>query len=173
MPISLFFSAECDRIGTLTECGYYYVQHKSSAMHNFKGLKNYQLPYRALEDSIKKVRELGIKNSPEFYELFVLRILCTCLFDLGRGASRDKLRELCQYIRYILRTYFPEYAKNPKNKDFFRSESAAVPKGCCLASDLSCKKRASGSGRCFTEFLREKEIVDGNHQFRHSPLRRF
>ncbi len=118
MPISLFFSAECDRIGTLTECGYYYVQHKSSAMHNFKGLKNYQLPYRALEDSIKKVRELGIKNSPEFYELFVLRILSTCLFDLGRGASRDKMRELCQYIRYILRTYFPEYAKNPKTKIF-------------------------------------------------------
>lgn len=118
MPISLFFSAECAKIGTLAECGYYYVQHKNSAMHNFKGLKNYQLPYQALEESIKKVQKLGIKNSPEFYELFVLRILCTCFFELGRGASRDKLRELCQYIRYILKNYFPEYDKNPKTKIF-------------------------------------------------------
>lgn len=113
MPISLFFSAVCDRIGILQEAEYYYVQHSSSAMHNFKGLKNYSLPYRALEESLQKIKETGIVNSLEFYELFVLRILSTCFFDLARGCNRDKMKELCAYIIRILEEYFPDYYKNP------------------------------------------------------------
>ena len=49
MPISLFFSAVCPRINTIPECGYYYVQHASSARHNFKGLEKYSLPYKGLD----------------------------------------------------------------------------------------------------------------------------
>lgn len=113
MPISLFFSAVCDKIGILQEAEYYYVQHSSSAMHNFKGLKNYSLPYRALEESLQKIKETGIVNSLEFYELFVLRILSTCFFDLARGCNRDKMKELCAYIIRILEEYFPDYYKNP------------------------------------------------------------
>lgn len=113
MPISMFFSAVCDKIGILQEAEYYYVQHSSSAMHNFKGLKNYSLPYRALEESLQKIKETGIVNSLEFYELFVLRILSTCFFDLARGCNRDKMKELCAYIIRILEEYFPNYYKNP------------------------------------------------------------
>lgn len=112
MPISLFFSAICDKIGVLQKAGYYYVQHESSAMHNFRGLKNYRLPYQALEQALQKVREVGIANSPEFHELFVLRILSTCFFELGRGASRETEKELCDYIVRILNTYFPNYYYN-------------------------------------------------------------
>lgn len=113
MPISLFFSAVCDKIGILQEAEYYYVQHSSSAMHNFKGLKNYSLPYRALEESLQKIKETGIVNSLEFYELFVLRILSTCFFDLARGCNREKMKELCAYIIRILEEYFPNYYRNP------------------------------------------------------------
>ena len=113
MPISLFFSAICDKIVTLPEAGYFYVQHDSSAMHNFAGLQNYTPPYRALEQVIRRVKEIGVKNSPEYYELFVLRILATCYFQLGRGASQERMRELCDYITRILREYFPAYDKNP------------------------------------------------------------
>ena len=52
MPVSLFFSAVCPRIATLPECGYYYVQHASSAIHNFKGLEKYSLPYKGLENTL-------------------------------------------------------------------------------------------------------------------------
>jgi len=113
MPISLFFSAICDKISILQEAEYYYVQHASSAMHNFKGLNTYQLPLKALEDTLKKVQNAGLVNSPEFYELFVLRILCTCFFNLGRGASREKMKDLCDFIVRILNMYFPKYYKNP------------------------------------------------------------
>lgn len=112
MPISLFFSATCDRIGVLQSAGYYYVQHESSAMHNFKGLRNYRPPYCALEQTIQKISEVGVANSRDFYELFVLRILATCLFELGRGASRQHMKELCDYEIRILETYFPEYYRN-------------------------------------------------------------
>ena len=112
MPISLFFSAVCDKIATISEAGYYYVQHPSSAVHNFRGLKKYRLPYVALEDAIGRIRETGISNSPEFCELFVLRILSTCFFQLAPGASKDKMKELCDYIIRILDTYFPQYYKN-------------------------------------------------------------
>lgn len=112
MPVSLFFSAMCSRIGILREAGYYYVQHESSAMHNFRGLGKYRPPYIGLERMIQKISGLGVVNSPAFYELFVLRILATCFFDLGRGASRQNMKELCSYIVRILKTYFPEYTKN-------------------------------------------------------------
>ena len=114
MPVSLFFSAVCDKIATTSETGYYYVQHSSSAVHNFRGLKKYRLPYDALEDAILKIRETGISNSPEFCELFVLRILSTCFFQLAPGASRDKMKELCDYIIRILNMYYPEYYRNKK-----------------------------------------------------------
>lgn len=116
MPISLFFSAVCSQIDTIPECGYYYVQHESSAIHNFKGLEKYSLPYKGLDNTLSKVQQIGIKNSPEFYELFVLRIFSTCLFQLAPGASKAKIKELCNYIMHTLKTYFPAYWKNTRAK---------------------------------------------------------
>ena len=131
MPISLFFSAICDKIVTLPEAGYFYVQHESSAMHRFAGLQNYMPPYRALEQAVHRVQEIGVQNSPEYYELFVLRILATCYFQLGRGASQERMHELCNYITRILRENFPAYYKNPLTRlwtkmDVPFSQKAAV-----------------------------------------------
>ena len=116
MPISLFFAAICPRINTLPECGYYYVQHASSAVHNFKGLEKYSLPYKGLENTLTRVNKIGIQNSPEFYELFVMRIFATCLFQLAPGARWEKIRELCDYISCTVNMYFPAYWKNSKAK---------------------------------------------------------
>ena len=116
MPISLFFAAICPRINTLPECGYYYVQHASSAVHNFKGLEKYSLPYKGLENTLTRVNKIGIQNSPEFYELFVMRIFATCLFQLAPEARWEKIRELCDYISCTVNMYFPAYWKNSKAK---------------------------------------------------------
>lgn len=116
MPVSLFFAAICPRINTLPEGGYYYVQHASSAIHNFKGLEKYSLPYKGLENTLTRVNKIGIQNSQEFYELFVMRIFATCLFQLAPGASYEKTKELCDYISCTVNTYFPAYWKNSKAK---------------------------------------------------------
>lgn len=118
MPISLFFSAVCDKIATISDTGYFYVQHQESAIHNFRGLRNFSLPYQALEQMIQKIQSIGIVNSPEFCELFVLRILSTCLFQLSPGASKEKMKELCDFIVRILDTYFPGYYRNTKARLF-------------------------------------------------------
>lgn len=112
MPVSLFFGAVCDKISTVMSCGYVYRQHSGSAMHNFRGLRQFSLPLKSLEGVIRKIEETGVSNSREFYELFVLRILSTCFFQLAPGAPREKTGELAEYITRILHTYFPDYYKN-------------------------------------------------------------
>lgn len=129
LPISLFFGAVCKKIGVIPEAGYYYVQHSSSARHNFRGLKNYNLPYAALEEILLKLQNVGVVNSHDFHELFVLRILATCFFDLGIGAPKDKMKELCDYIVRILDTYFPNYYKNKLTGLFSDVRVPVVQKG--------------------------------------------
>lgn len=131
MPISLYFAGMCEKIAVLSSSGYAYVQHPSSAMHRFKGLKNYSLPYKAMESCLLKVKNEGLKNDQEFYEIFILRILALCLFSLARGADASKKRELCRYIQHILKDYIPNYRKNKKtalfsNLDFPFVQKAAV-----------------------------------------------
>ena len=111
MPISLFFSGVTPCIQTLSQSEYYYVQHASSAMHRFQGLKTYKLPYQAVEEAVIKARQYGICNSEENFELFALRIMATFI-QLAKGASKEDIRELSDYIYRMIKTYFPEYRKN-------------------------------------------------------------
>lgn len=113
MPVALYFSAVCSRIVTVSSCDYYYVQHKSSAMHHFRGLKDFSLPYQALRDVFERVDKEGAVNSRDFYELFVLRIFCTCAFDLARGSDKEKKHELAVFIDETLNQWFPDYQNNP------------------------------------------------------------
>lgn len=117
MPIALFFAAICEKIVILQKADYYYVQHEQSAMHNFRGLKVNGLPYVALENAIVKLRKYGVTNDVEFHELFVLRILCTCI-NLARGAEKTELVKLSEYICHILDDYYPYYYKNKKARIF-------------------------------------------------------
>ena len=116
MPVALFFSAVCRKIEILPFAGYAYVQHADSAMGKFRGLKTWNLPLRSLEESITKAEKIGIVNDREFFELFVMRILGTCFFDLARGADRKKLKVLAVYIVRIVNTYMPDYVRNQKMK---------------------------------------------------------
>ena len=116
VPVSLYFAATCSKIEVLNSSGYCYVQRKTSATHNFRGLKTISLPYHSLEEAIRKCQEDGIVNSRAFHEVFVLRMLAMCAFDLARGAGKNKKKELCAYIERILTTYYPGYEKNPKIK---------------------------------------------------------
>ena len=113
MPVALYFSAVCSRIVTVSSCDYYYVQHKSSAMHRFRGLKDFSLPYDALRNVFERIDREEVVNSRDFYELFVLRIFCTCAFDLARGADKEKKKELAAFINESLNKWFPDYYHNP------------------------------------------------------------
>lgn len=117
IPIALFFAAVCEKIVTIQQAEYYYVQHETSATHNYVGLKSITLPYQALEYTIQKISEVGLKNDSEFHELFVLRILTTFI-QLAKGAEKSELKRLESYINRILDDYYPYYYKNKRNRIF-------------------------------------------------------
>ena len=116
MPIALFFSAVCDKIGVLSDAGYFYVQHESSAMHQFRGLKTFSLPYRSLSRAVRMTAKTGVVNGQDFYELFVLRILATCYYDLSRGADAKAQKKLCRYIAKVMAEYIPGYKHNMRTR---------------------------------------------------------
>lgn len=113
IPIALFFAAICEKIVTMPKSEYYYVQHDSSATHNFVGLKTINLPYQALEGAINKIYLNGIKNSHEFHELFVLRVLATFL-QLAKGAGAGERERLTKFLLNVLDGHYSTCYKNSK-----------------------------------------------------------
>ena len=122
IPIALYFSGMCSRIEILKYAGYYYVQHSDSAMHRFRGLRDYELPLHSLEMIIDKMQKTGLINDYLWHELFVLRIMATCMFSLAPGAEKNKKRELCNFIYRILHSWYRGYMKNPYVNNFFLTE---------------------------------------------------
>lgn len=115
VPLSLFFNKVCKNIVTVPAAEYYYVQHSESITHNFRGLRNRQLPYRSIEKILEQTEQIPEGNSQDFLELGMMRFLTQCVFDLGRGASKDQLHELCDFTYKIMERYFPNYWKNKKS----------------------------------------------------------
>ena len=113
VPVSIYFAASVEKISMLSSSGYYYVQRQSSATHSFRGLKKIRLPYHALEEVIQRLKAEGVANSRQFHEVFVLRMLAMCAFDMARGADREKKTELCDYIYRVVDGYYPDYGRNP------------------------------------------------------------
>lgn len=113
IPIALFFNYACSNIVVIPEASYYYVQHSDSAMGNFRGLQSFKLPMGAICETLKKLCGIEEHNSHEFLEYGVLKALAMFLFDLGRGADWQVIKELCQDSEDIIHKFFPEYKKNP------------------------------------------------------------
>lgn len=115
IPVTLFFNKVCRNIVTIPNSEYYYVQHSESITHNFRGLHNKQLPYYSIEKTLEKAEKFPGGNSEEFFELGIMRFLTMCIFDLGRGAEKRQLHELCNFTERIMARYFPNYWKNKKS----------------------------------------------------------
>lgn len=118
IPVALLTNALAKNIRYVFEADYFYVQHSSSARNNMQGLKQYQLPYAALEECIKKVDSQKNGNGKDFFELGVFRVFTTFLFDLGRGASVEKKEEVYRFEKKIIEKYFPDYMKNSRMRFF-------------------------------------------------------
>lgn len=115
VPIALFFNKVCKNIKTIQMAEYYYVQHEGSAMHNFRGLRNFKLPYSSIEKILRYLKKIEGKNSDGFFELGMMRFFTQCIFDLGRGAEKEQLHELCDFVERIMKEYFPGYWKNKES----------------------------------------------------------
>lgn len=112
VPISLFFNKVCRNIVTIPYAEYYYVQHENSAMHNFRGLRSFKLPYQSIRETLARIEKAPGGNSRDFFELGMMRLFTQFIFDLGRGAKKEQLYELCTFVEEMMDKYFPKYWKN-------------------------------------------------------------
>ena len=115
VPPALFFNAVCRNIVVLPEAEYFYVQHEKSIMHQFRGLHNIRLPYASTRRVVSMLENREIPNSREFFELGIMRFLTQCVFDLGQGAEKSKMQELCSFTEEIMYEHFPHYWSNSKS----------------------------------------------------------
>ena len=96
VPISCFFNRVCRHIVTIQQAEYYYVQHKDSVTHNFRGLRNIKLPYQSINTLLERQREVMGGNSSEFLELGMMRFFAQCIFDFRtRSRKRAITRIMC------------------------------------------------------------------------------
>lgn len=114
IPVDLYFNYICSNIVIVPERGYYYVQHEDSAMGAARGLQNFPLPLEAICEVLDRLSDVKEANSHEFLEYGVFKVLAMFLFDLGRGASWQVIRELCHKTENIVSQYFPNYRRNEK-----------------------------------------------------------
>lgn len=138
-PVNLIANSLGKNIRVLQNTNYRYVQHSGSAMHNFKGLKNFHLPYESLEDAIKYVKETGIVNGEAFFELTVMRMLAVFVFDFARGSEKEEIEKLCAYVKHILKTYIPGYYKNPYRNPFCKLEISFFHKLAVFVLSTLCR----------------------------------
>lgn len=138
-PVNLAANALAHHIQVVPRAGYQYFQHSASAMHNFKGLQKYRLPYEALEKTLQYIQETGLVNDRYFYEYCVMRILAFWVFEFARGSSVAKIKELCHYIMDMLNTYIPEYMRNPYVNPFRKLEIPFVHRASIWVLAVLCK----------------------------------
>ena len=138
-PVNLAANALAHHIQVVPRAGYQYFQHSASAMHNFKGLQEYRLPYEALEKTLQYIQETGLVNDRYFYEYCVMRILAFWVFEFARGSSVAKIKELCHYIMDMLNTYIPEYMRNPYVNPFRKLEIPFVHRASIWVLAVLCK----------------------------------
>ena len=55
IPVDLYFNYTCNNIVIIQESGYYYVQHKDSAMGVAHGLQDFQLPLKAIREILDRI----------------------------------------------------------------------------------------------------------------------
>lgn len=78
----------------IPEGGYYYVQHKDSAMGSARGLQNFQLPLKAIREVLDKICDRKEGNSYEFLEYGVLKALAMFLLIWEGSQLADDQRSL-------------------------------------------------------------------------------
>ena len=128
IPAGLRANYFCEKVCIVDQCGYYYVQRAESARHRMRGLRNYRLPLDeiesvvrecAAEHALRTAKETSKETAEEkghwqYFELGIVRVFITFLWDLGRGADREDKRTVFQWASRILEDELADYKENPK-----------------------------------------------------------
>lgn len=112
IPYNMLINALGKNIKAIDYVGYYYVQHKSSAMKKMKGLKEIKLPVDAIADTYEYIMRNNIRNSKDYLELSIARSYAFFLFIFGRKSNKKELFKLCDSIEQNIKRMNLKFNKN-------------------------------------------------------------
>lgn len=115
IPFILKLETAAKKVSYIKGTQYYYRTNTNSTTEVFKkkGIPREKIPFAAIKESVEYSKKYRNRFTEKQLEYYVCRILTTLIFELGKKSDPAIVLELCDYSRKILRTYYPEYNKNP------------------------------------------------------------
>lgn len=111
VPFSIAAKFQGKNVKSISYIGYNYVQHENSTMSS-SAVKSERFPYKEIDAVLKKTLSAkGVQK--EALEFEVLHFFTGFLFLYCRKASRQDVAAFCDFASKELKTYFPDYSKNP------------------------------------------------------------
>ena len=133
-PIAYYANLTAKNISIVNDSGYCYVQHPGSAMDGLRGFRKYHFPYNTfliyLEKSMANRSENT--NSLEYYQIGICKLFAQFAFLLARGAEKEQIRQLNDYIYKINDEYVKLSLNYSQMKIVIQSELPLTHKGAIL-----------------------------------------
>ncbi|MCI8299130.1 MAG: glycosyltransferase [Lachnospiraceae bacterium] len=111
VPFSLETKFKGKNVKAIAYIGYNYVQHSLSTMASSKVTCS-RFPFDKMDEVIRSTRPADPEAKNRF-EFEILHFFAGFLFFFCRKASREDIRRLSSFAVKEIRTYFPQYKKNP------------------------------------------------------------
>jgi len=102
VPIVLYSNIMAKDISIVKNAGYFYYQHKESAMNNSKKRVVFDFPYDAFAEMYHRIKGAKNENSIDFFNFGVLKCLAFFEFVIYRKASGIERKRFKKYISYLL-----------------------------------------------------------------------
>lgn len=118
-PFGIITSSIAKKTVVLPYCGYMYREYEESTMGKIraqgisKEASKQQFPYKGIENAIKTVEGIRGEEYHDVLAFVVIKALAGFAFLYSKNSGKDTVRSICEYADRIIRTYFPDYKKNP------------------------------------------------------------
>lgn len=140
-PISYYANLTAKNISIVNNAGYCYVQHTGSAMTGLAGFKKYHFPYETFLVYLTKALESQYVNSVVYYKIGVCKLFAQFCFLLARGAKKEQIKRLCDYILMIDNKYLKLTLSCSERKKIIVSSLPLTHKGAILLLSLGVKSK--------------------------------
>ena len=139
VPVSILANYCARNVSVVDYAGYHYVQHSGSAMHNFKGMKEFSFPKEAMLDMAMKASIETLHNSREYYVFGIIKMFAQFDLVISRGMDKASKRELVDFFRKFLQEYGSDYSDCWK---YVKRNSRNIPLMIRIAIDLFCLRNS-------------------------------
>lgn len=103
LPIALYSNVMAKNISVVNNAGYYYQQHKGSAMNLIKRGVVFLFPYDAFKNMYLEVKKQPLQNSIEFFDIGVIKALAHFEFVIYRKKGAKERKIFNNYVKQLIK----------------------------------------------------------------------